>query len=215
MKNLVVKFNKYILGILVLLTTLSHGISYGNNVSIAPKRIRVVYHDRSKPGKVYLIPNLASTIELPCNIDDVLIGNPIGISFYISKKSSKRLELNTSQESKNTNMIIYCKNQFFVFDLVIQNKVHNDVILFGGSFGGPELEMDPSNYQDLSGKVIQKKESIDIQGTPIKSSEIDSVQSENNFQQKKSDSKSQQKSFLLTDKEALKLYRASIKGVRQ
>ena len=215
MKNLVVKFNKYILGILVLLTTLSHGISYGNNVSIAPKRIRVVYHDRSKPGKVYLIPNLASTIELPCNIDDVLLGNPIGISFYISKKSSKRLELNTSQESKNTNMIIYCKNQFFVFDLVIQNKVHNDVILFGGSFGGPELEMDPSNYQDLSGKVIQKKESIDIQGTPIKSSEIDSVQSENNFQQKKSDSKSQQKSFLLTDKEALKLYRASIKGVRQ
>ena len=196
MKNLVVKFNKYILGILVLLTTLSHGISYGNNVSIAPKRIRVVYHDRSKPGKVYLIPNLASTIELPCNIDDVLLGNPIGISFYISKKSSKRLELNTSQESKNTNMIIYCKNQFFVFDLVIQNKVHNDVILFGGSFGGPELEMDPSNYQDLSGKVIQKKESIDIQGTPIKSSEIDSVQSENNFQQKKSDK-------LLTDAVAL------------
>lgn len=200
---------------MVLLTTLSHGKVYGNNSSIAPKRIRVVYHDRSKPGKVFLIPNLASTIELPCNIDDVLLGNPIGISFYISKKSSKRLELNTSQESKNTNMIIYCKNQFFVFDLVIQNKVHNDVILFGGSFGGPELEMDPSNYQDLSGKVIQQKENNDIRGTPIKSSKIVSVHSESNFQQQKSESKSQQKSFLLTDKEALKLYRSSIKGVRQ
>ena len=221
MKNIVVKFKKYFLGIMVILTMLSHGKVYGNNGSIAPKRIRVVYHDRSKPGKVFLIPNLASTIELPCNIDDVLLGNPIGISFYISKKSSKRLELNTSQESKNTNMIIYCKNQFFVFDLVIQNKVHNDVIIFGGSFGGPELEMDPSNYQDLSGKVIQKKESNDlhekafwssdkdmekIHGTSIKLSEKDSDQRV---------SKSQQKTFLMTDKEALKLYRSSIKGVRQ
>ena len=67
------------------------------------QRIRVVYHDLSIPGKVFLIPTLASSILVPCVIEDILIGSPDGYSYLVSKKSPKRLEINTAPFAQTTN----------------------------------------------------------------------------------------------------------------
>lgn len=136
---------KLLMAALVLIFNINRVEASTNNGS---HRIREVYHNLSLPGKVYMIPTFASSILIPCVIEDVLIGQAEGFSYLVSRKSPKRLEINTTTEAETTNLIVYCSNKVFVFDLIIQAKTHNDVVILGGSFGGPEVEMQRSKYQD-------------------------------------------------------------------
>lgn len=133
-------------------------------VDSSTNRIRLVFHNRSKPGKIFVRPYHASTLILSCAVEDFLVGKPNGFDIAINGKDPKRIELNLSSEAQTSNVIVYCNNGlYFVFDFLVQSQVHNDVVEVARSFGGPEVEMNPFKYQDYenSRAVKTKSESGD------------------------------------------------------
>jgi hypothetical protein len=175
-------------------------------------RIREVYHNLSLPGKVYMIPTFASSILIPCVIEDVLIGQAEGFSYLISKKSPKRLELNTTTEAQTTNLIVYCSEKVFVFDLIVQFKTHNDVVILGGSFGGPEVEMQRSKYQD---ERVNSAEHHTAKVTTLNTVTNEVYSTDNNTIHNiphiipSNEPDSPIKSYLMTDKEVIGLLKSS------
>jgi hypothetical protein len=158
-------------------------------------RIRLVFHNRSKPGKIFMRPYHASTLILPCAVEDFLVGKPNGFEIAINSKDPKRLEMNLSSEAQTSNVIVYCSNGlYFVFDYLVQSQVHNDVVEVARSFGGPEVEMNPFKYQDYENSRSVK----------TKSESGDSIDSETMTAAK-------EKKYLMTDEEFISLFKKAKK----
>jgi hypothetical protein len=126
--------------------------------SIKPKRIKVVYHDLSKPGRIEIIPNMATFFDLPCAVQDVAMGSPDFYKSNLSKIDSHRMWIIAEPQAKTSNMIVHCENMFFVFDLIVQELVHSDVVQIAGIYNGPEVEMNQSLYQDMPTKKVPNKQ---------------------------------------------------------
>lgn len=134
------------------------GFSESIYASIKPKRIKVVYHDLSKPGRIEIIPNMATFFDLPCAVQDVAMGSPDFYKSNLSKIDSHRMWIIAEPQAKTSNMIVHCENMFFVFDLIVQEQVHSDVVQIAGIYNGPEVEMNQSLYQDMPTKKVPNKQ---------------------------------------------------------
>jgi hypothetical protein len=157
-------------------------------------RIRLVFHNRSKPGKIFVKPYHASTLILPCAAEDFLVGKPNGFEFVINSKDPKRLELNLTSEAQTSNVIVYCQSGlYFVFDYLVQTQVHNDVVEVARHFGGPEVEMNPFKYQDYGSL---RKVKLDIKN-----------KSESDDEEKETMTARNKKKYLMTDAEFIALYK--------
>jgi hypothetical protein len=130
-------------------------------------RIKVVYHDLSKPGIIKMIPGHATFIDFPCGIEEVVFGIPGGFKNSISKTDPKRLWLLALPQAKNSNLIVHCDKVFFVFDLVINSKNHSDVVQIASSYNGPEVEMNQSLYQKMPSEKMKDTHQEETESKPI------------------------------------------------
>ena len=140
-------------------------------------------------------PYHASTLILPCAIEDFLAGKPNGFEIAINSKDPKRLEMNLNNEAQTSNLIVYCNNGlYFVFDYLVQAQAHNDVVEVARSFGGPEVEMNPFKYQDYD---VSKPVKSD--GKNKSADDIETMTA------------SHKKKYLMTDEEFIAIYKQSKK----
>lgn len=107
-------------------------------------RIQHLYLDQSKPQRIYLSPGLASSVQMPCEIAEVITPGA-GISRHLSEANKARFSLIISKNAQSTNFIVHCIETTYVFDLIINKKLHNDYIEVVGDFGRPRITQFPYN----------------------------------------------------------------------
>jgi len=79
--------------------------------------------------RIYLKPGLMTLLKLPCKITESSLGDPDSFKLSFSKKNQKRVALKAIKKGTYaTNLILLCKERAYVFDLIAQNKIHQDVV---------------------------------------------------------------------------------------
>jgi hypothetical protein len=126
----------------ILLVVLSALFSVSSQAS-GIKRIRSIVVDKGEVQRVMMVPGLASVILFPCDVDEAVVGRQEDLKVQISPTTKRQLTLSLSSgASGSTNLLIRCgdKSDPFVFDIISNHLVHQDVVKVRGHFGGPEIE---------------------------------------------------------------------------
>ncbi|MFN3453755.1 MAG: hypothetical protein ACK41T_02270 [Pseudobdellovibrio sp.] len=105
-------------------------------------RIQQLYLNKSTTQKIYLSPGLATSVKMPCEIDEVITPGS-GILNHISERNKSRFSLEISNVARSTNFIVHCVDSTYVFDLIVNKKLHNDYIEIIGDYGVPRLTQFP------------------------------------------------------------------------
>lgn len=127
------------------------GIFLRSNFSAAQMnpRIQKLYLNKSMPQKIFLSPGLATSVKMPCEIDEVITPGS-GILKYISERNKTRFSLEISNQARSTNFIVHCLDSTYVFDLIVNKNLHNDYIEVIGDYGDPRLTQFPDGHSDKS-----------------------------------------------------------------
>ena len=113
--------------------------SFGSTSTVNSKyRVQSLYLNRDSAQKIYLVPGLASSVHMPCEIDEI-VSPTNGILHQISERNKTRFSLEVAMGSKPTNFIVHCVTSSYVFDLLVNDKTHNDLIEIQGDYGKPRL----------------------------------------------------------------------------
>lgn len=110
-------------------------------------RIQQLYLNKSTTQKIYLSPGLATSVKMPCEIDEIITPGS-GILNHISERNKSRFSLEISNVAKSTNFIVHCIDATYVFDLVVNKNLHNDYIEVMGDYGVPRLTQFPYSLSD-------------------------------------------------------------------
>lgn len=110
-------------------------------------RIQQLYLNKSTTQKIYLSPGLATSVKMPCEIDEVITPGS-GILNHISERNKSRFSLEISNAARSTNFIVHCVDATYVFDLVVNKNLHNDYIEVMGDYGIPRITQFPYNASD-------------------------------------------------------------------
>jgi hypothetical protein len=127
----------------------------GKSVSTLPKRISGSYVDLGKVHTVHMVPGFATAIELPTPITGVRIGNPDVVKYVQPDGSPNEVVLiltkpNTDHMTSTTNIIIRSNQKRYVFDIIPNKGIHQDIIDIQGSYGSPSLETEKLKVIDSS-----------------------------------------------------------------
>ena len=136
-------------------------------------RIQEMFLNKSSPQKIYLVPGLASSIKMPCEIDEIVTPTN-GIMKHLSERNRSRFSLEVAAGSHSANFIVHCVSSTYVFDIVVNHKIHNDYIEVIGDYGKPRLTQTPPRIEKPI-FVFNKKMKIDsnrIQGTNSKGEKV-------------------------------------------
>lgn len=120
-------------------------LAFGGEKNASP-RIQELFLDQSMPQKIYLVPGLASSIQMPCEIDEVVTPSS-GILKNLSERNKNRFSLEITGDARPTNFIVHCIYTTYVFDIVVNNKTHNDFIKIVGDYGKPRLTKAPPKVE--------------------------------------------------------------------
>ena len=116
-------------------------------------RISSQFFDRSKVGVIYIRPGLSSLIQFPCEIDEAKVGLKSSLDVQISKTLKSELVLSARTNlSDPTNLIVRCSHGLFVFDVIANQKNHQDVIRILGGTKGPVFFEKPYAQTDQNGE---------------------------------------------------------------
>lgn len=110
-------------------------------------RIQQLYLNKSTTQKIYLSPGLATSVKMPCEIDEVITPGS-GILNHISERNKSRFSLEISSNARSTNFIVHCVDATYVFDLVVNKNLHNDYIEVMGDYGIPRITQFPYSSDD-------------------------------------------------------------------
>ena len=110
-------------------------------------RIQQLYLNKSTTQKIYLSPGLATSVKMPCQIDEVITPGS-GILNHISERNKSRFSLEISNAARSTNFIVHCVDATYVFDLVVNKNLHNDYIEVMGDYGIPRITQFPYKASD-------------------------------------------------------------------
>jgi len=106
-----------------------------------PKRISSRNVDLGRVHRVYMVPGMATMIEIPGPVTGIRMGNPEEISYFRPDKPENEVTLVLKTAgARPTNMIIRSGKRKYVFDLIPSNTTHQDTIEIVGAYGGPEIE---------------------------------------------------------------------------
>lgn len=105
-------------------------------------RIQQLFLNKSNAQKIFLSPGLATSVKMPCEIDEVITPGS-GILNHISERNKTRFSLEISNVARSTNFIVHCIDSTYVFDLIVNKKLHNDYIEVIGDYGVPRLTQFP------------------------------------------------------------------------
>ena len=109
-------------------------------------RIQEMFLNKSTPQKIFLVPGLASSIKMPCEIDEVVTPTN-GIMKHLSERNRSRFSLEVAAGSRSTNFIVHCVSSTYVFDIVVNRAIHNDYIEVVGDYGKPRLTQAPPRIE--------------------------------------------------------------------
>ena len=154
MKNLFGKTELVLifLGSLICLST------YASNEKV-PRRISSKYVDMGKPQTIYMVPGMATLIELPTTIQKIRVGNSEDVQYTKPDRPENEITLFLkSAHAKPTNLFLISGKNKYIFDIVPSKTVHQDYIEVVGAFGGPSFE----------GSGESKVEVIDSSDLPAK-----------------------------------------------
>lgn len=141
-------------------------------------RIQQLYLNKSTTQKIYLSPGLATSVKMPCEIDEVITPGS-GILNHISERNKSRFSLEISSNARSTNFIVHCVDATYVFDLVVNKNLHNDYIEVMGDYGIPRITQFPYNASEK----LKKSEYTASQSTLSRSllEDLESAQSDIDF----------------------------------
>ena len=122
-----------------------------------PRRISSRYIDMGQPQKIYMVPGMATLIELPTPIHKIRVGNSKDVQYTKPKQPENEVTLFlTHADAKPTNLFLISGKNKYIFDIVPSKSIHQDYIEVVGFYGGPEYEGSPSLKED----VIDSSESV-------------------------------------------------------
>ena len=122
-----------------------------------PRRISSRYIDMGQPQKIYMVPGMATLIELPTPIHKIRVGNSKDVQYTKPKQPENEVTLFlTNADAKPTNLFLISGKNKYIFDIVPSKSIHQDYIEVVGFYGGPEYEGSPSLKED----VIDSSESV-------------------------------------------------------
>ncbi|MBK9039020.1 MAG: hypothetical protein IPL83_07655 [Bdellovibrionales bacterium] len=111
-------------------------------------------------------PGLSSLIQFPCEIDEAKVGLKSSLDVQISKTLKSELVLSARTNlSDPTNLIVRCSHGLFVFDVIANQKNHQDVIRILGGTKGPvffekSLDQMDQNGERQDGSKIKRSPSL-------------------------------------------------------
>ena len=115
----------------------------------AQPRIQQLYLNKATTQKIYLSSGLASSVKMPCEIDEIITPGS-GILNHISERNKTRFSLEISNSARSTNFIVHCIDSTYVFDLIVNQKIHNDYIEIIGDYGIPRLTQYPYKKSEMT-----------------------------------------------------------------
>ncbi len=118
---------------------------------VLPKRISGQIMDLGKVNTIYMVPGMATLIEIPTAVTGIRIGNPDAVQYFRPDKPENEVTLVLKDSlSKPTNLIIRSNQRKFVFDIVPSKQIHQDMVEVVGAFGGAQLDSANSEVIDSS-----------------------------------------------------------------
>ena len=85
---------------------------------VLPKRISGQIMDLGKVNTIYMVPGMATLIEIPTAVTGIRIGNPDAVQYFRPDKPENEVTLVLKDSlSKPTNLIIRSNQRKFVFDI--------------------------------------------------------------------------------------------------
>ncbi len=121
-------------------------IGFAGTAAADHPRIQEIFLNKSTPQRIYLVPGLASSIKMPCEIDEVVTPTN-GIMKHLSERNRSRFSLEVSAVSRSANFIVHCVSSTYVFDIVVNRAIHNDYIEVIGDYGKPRLTQTPPRIE--------------------------------------------------------------------
>jgi hypothetical protein len=128
----------------------------------APKRISGQILDLGKVHTIYMVPGMATLIEIPTTVTGIRIGNPDAVTYFRPDKPENEVTLVLKDAgAKPTNLIIRSNSRKYVFDVVPSKEIHQDTIEVIGAYGGASIEdssaeLIESSDQTPSAKAVKK-----------------------------------------------------------
>lgn len=105
-----------------------------------PKRISGQMVDLGEVHRIYMVPGMATVLEIPGAVTGIRIGNPDLVEYYKPEKPDNEVTLVLKKSgSEPTNLIVRSGKRKFVFDIVPSKKTHQDSVEIVGAYGGASL----------------------------------------------------------------------------
>lgn len=132
---------------LIIICNIMFAFKFSQNAMASDHpRIQEIFLNKSTPQKIFLVPGLASSIKMPCEIDEVVTPTN-GIMKHLSERNRSRFSLEVASGSRSTNFIVHCVSSTYVFDIVVNRGIHNDYIEVIGDYGKPRLTQTPPRLE--------------------------------------------------------------------
>lgn len=146
--------------LLISLVTLFSSISYAAEIK-PPRRLSGQILDLGKVHSIYMVPGMATLIEIPTTVTGIRLGNPDAVQYFRPDKPENEVTLILKDASaKPTNLIIRSNSRKFVFDIIPSKEVHQDTIEVVGSYGGAALDDGTAELLDSSDKKQHTKKAV-------------------------------------------------------
>jgi hypothetical protein len=118
-----------------------------------PRRISGQIYDLGKVHPVYMVPGMATLIEIPTTVTGIRLGNPDAVQYFRPDKPENEVTLVLrDSHAKPTNLIIRSNRRKYVFDIIPSRQIHQDMVEVIGSYGG-------AAFQDSSMELIESSQS--------------------------------------------------------
>ncbi|MBU6374590.1 MAG: hypothetical protein KGQ59_01220 [Bdellovibrionales bacterium] len=122
-----------------------------------PRRISGQILDLGKVHTIYMVPGMATLVEIPTAVTGIRLGNPDAVQYYRPEKPENEVTLVLKDNfAKPTNLIIRSNAKKYVFDIVPSKEVHQDTIEVLGSYGGAAIESQGAELIESSDQKLTK-----------------------------------------------------------
>ena len=126
-------------------------ISAESAESKLPRRISGQILDLGKVQTIFMVPGMATLIEIPTQVTGIRLGNPDAVQYYRPDKPENEVTLVLKDgQAKPTNLIIRSNSKKYVFDIVPSKEIHQDTVEVLGSYGGASLDGESAVLIDSS-----------------------------------------------------------------
>ncbi len=126
-----------------------------------PRRISGQLLDLGRVHTIYMVPGMATLVEIPTAVTGIRLGNPDAVQYYRPEKPENEVTLVLKDSSaKPTNLIIRSNAKKYVFDIVPSKEVHQDTIEVLGSYGGAAIETQGAELIESSDQKLVKAKGV-------------------------------------------------------